>query len=145
MDASRTFSRYLADHRLKITAERLAIARAVAGREGHFDVDSLLQDLRERKVRASRATIYRTLAHLLEAGLVHRVTASGGVPLYESMAGRGHHHHMVCLGCGALLEFSDGPLEELQRTVCERNGFRMTDHTLRIEGYCRRCDGHEES
>ena len=139
MNPSTSFKGYLVDQRLKVTAERLAIAEAVATTGGHFGVDALLRDLHRRKVTTSRATLYRTLAHLLDAGLVRRVTASDGNPRYESMAGRSHHDHMVCLGCDAILEFTDRAIEDLQEAACAAEGFRMTDHTLRIEGYCRSC------
>lgn len=141
MRASTQFSRYLAENRLKVTPERLTIADAVMETPGHFDVDSLLLDLRDRGVRVSRATLYRTLTHLLEAGLVHRVRGPDGGARYESMAGRKHHDHMVCLDCGVILEFTDATIEKLQEAACRRKEFTMTDHSLRIEGYCRDCGG----
>ena len=139
MASSEPFTRYLTKQRLRVTSERVAIASSVGTMPGHFGVDSLLRQLRRRQVPVSRATLYRTLAHLLDAGLVRRVTGSDGAPRYESMVGRGHHDHMVCLGCGAILEFTDPEIETLQGRACRSRGFRMTDHTLRIEGYCRRC------
>ena len=145
MNPTTTFKRYLVDQRLKVTAERLAIAETVATTAGHFGVDALLRDLRRRRVTASRATLYRTLAHLLDAGLVRRVTASDGNPRYESMVGRSHHDHMVCIGCDVILEFTDLAIEKLQEAACAKQGFRMTDHSLRIEGYCRSCAAARES
>lgn len=137
--ATQQFSRYLTEKRLKVTSERLAIARSVVDTAGHFDVDSLLLALRGRQVPVSRATLYRTLTHLLEAGLVRRVRRHDGTSRYESMAGRSHHDHMICLGCDAILEFADAKIEELQEAACRREGFTMTDHSLRIEGYCHDC------
>jgi Fur family ferric uptake transcriptional regulator len=144
VDSADSFASFLAARRLRVTSERLAIAGGVAATGGHFDVDSLLADLRRRRVAVSRATLYRTLSHLLQAGLVRRVRGPDGSPRYESMAGRRPHHHMVCLGCGAILEFTDGRLETLQRHACRRRGFTMTDHSLRIEGFCRRCAAARE-
>ena len=141
MTASQQFTRYLMGRRLKVTPERLAIVEAVVATPGHFDVDSMLLRLRRRDVPVSRATLYRTLSHLLDAGMVHRLTDSRGNPRYESMAGRKPHDHMVCLACGAILEFRETGIEELEAAACRKQGFTRTTHQLRIEGYCRHCAG----
>ena len=145
MTATSTFSRYLTGNHLKVTSERLAIADAVVGTPGHFDVDELLLQLRRREVAVSRATLYRTLSHLLEAGLVRRVRKPDGTARYESMEGRTPHDHMVCLGCDRILEFADAEIEKLQAAACRRAEFTMTDHSLRIEGYCRDCAAQRSS
>lgn len=139
MNPAGTFTHYLAERRLKVTSERLAIAGAVGAIEGHFDVDSMLLELRRQGVAVSRATLYRTLSHLLAAGLVRRVRGSDGNPRYESMVGRRPHDHMVCLRCGAILEFTEPRIEALGQAACRRHRFTMTDHSLRIEGHCADC------
>jgi len=139
MDPTAEFTRFLASRHLRVTAERIAVAGAIASIRGHFDLDSLLARLRRRRLRVSRATLYRTLPHLLEAGIVHRLTGSDGTPRYESMAGRKHHDHMVCQACGAIAEFQSSAIEQLQEAACRRQGFTMTGHVLRIEGFCRSC------
>ena len=138
------FRRYLVENGLKVTPERLTIADAILGAPGHRDVGGLLLRLRRRHIGVSRATLYRTLSHLIEAGLVHRVTASDGTPRYESMLGRRHHDHMVCRGCGSMLEFRSERIEELLAAACRRRGFRMEGHTLRLEGRCRDCRGEAD-
>ena len=139
MDATKQFRKYLSQKGLKVTSERLAVGRAILAAPGHFQPDALLGRLRGDGVQVSRATLYRTLAHLLEAGMVQRLAGPDGNPRYESMSGRKRHDHMVCLGCGAILEFADPGIDRLQQDACRRAGFTSTDHALRIEGYCRRC------
>jgi len=135
------FRRYLVANGLKVTSERLAIAEATVETEGHFDVDTLLHRLRGRRVAASRATLYRTLAHLIDSGLVQRITASDGNARYESMAGRTQHDHMVCRECGGIQEFVAKEIGRLLDAASRRQGFRRTGHALRVEGYCDRCSG----
>ena len=144
MTPTEQFRRYLADRGLKVTSERLAIVDAILGTPGHFEADVLVERLQRGSVRVSRATLYRTLNHLLKAEMVRRVTGSDGNPRYESMTGREHHDHMVCLGCSEILEFTDEQIEARQLAACRRYGFTMTDHTLRIEGYCRDCQPAKE-
>lgn len=139
MSPAEQFTRFLSSHRLKVTSERVAVAEAIAATRGHFDVDALLDRLRRRRVPVSRATLYRTLPHLVEAGIVHRLTGPDGQSRYESMAGRRHHDHMICLRCGEIAEFESSAIERLQEAACRKRQFTMTGHVLRIEGFCRRC------
>lgn len=139
MTAAEQFRQYLAQEGLKVTSERLAIVAAILATPHHFEVDDLLVTLQRGDHRVSRATLYRTMTHLLKAQVVRRVRGPDGNPRYECMTGREHHDHMVCLGCGDILEFTNQRIEELQLLVCGQQGFTMTDHTLRIEGYCKTC------
>lgn len=138
--AAARFAEYLAKHRLKMTRERRAILDKVLGLRGHFDVEQLLTLLNESGLVVSRATLYRTLPRLVEAGLVHKMEMSEGQARYEPMFGRHRHDHMVCLGCSAIVEFESRDIERLQDEVCHRKKFRMTGHTHQIRGYCSRCD-----
>ena len=104
----------------------------------HFDVEQ--PSALHKGLAVSRATLYRTLPRLVEAGLVHKVEMAEGQARYEPMFGRHHHDHMVCLGCGTIVEFESRDIERLQDEVCRRKKFRMTGHTHQIRGYCARCD-----
>lgn len=139
MSATEQFRKYLSRQGLNVTSARLSVGEAILETPGHFQPDALLGRLRGEGVQVSRATLYRTLAHLLKAGMVQRLTGPDGNARYESMNGRERHDHMICLGCGTILEFADPAIEQLQRNACRSAGFTMTDHALRIEGYCRRC------
>jgi len=136
------FTGYLGARSLKTTRERLAILDEVFGHDGHFGADELYVKMLRKKIPVSRATVYRTLEHLVESGLVQKVYLSDHnqrKALYERAHGRHHHEHMHCLSCGEILEFSDDPLEERQAAVCRRLGFKPLRHSLRIEGICASC------
>ena len=139
MHAAERFARYLSRNRLKMTRERREILDKVLTLRGHFDVEQLLAILNRSGLPVSRATLYRTLPRLEEAGLVHKVEVGDGQARYEPMVGRHHHDHMVCLGCGRILEFESREIERLQEDVCRKKRFRMTDHTHQIRGYCAKC------
>lgn len=139
MPAIERFAKYLSKNRLKMTRERRAILADVLSVRGHFDVDDLLARLRRSGHHVSRATLYRTLPRLVESGLIHKVEMAGGQARYELMVGRHHHDHMVCLGCGTILEFESAEVERIQEEVCRRKKFVMTGHTHQIRGYCASC------
>lgn len=139
MDAGRRFAEYLAKKRLKMTRERRGILEKVLSLRGHFEVDQLHALLHESGQPVSRATLYRTLPRLVEAGLVHKVEMAQGQARYEPMFGRHHHDHLVCLECGRIFEFESREIERIQEDVCRRKRFEMTDHTHQIRGYCASC------
>jgi Fur family ferric uptake transcriptional regulator len=132
------FREYLAANNLRLTPERRAVLEVILSREGHFDAEELMRFLRRRR-RVSRATLYRTLDHLREAGLVKVHRFGRGQALYERNYGRKHHDHMVCNACGEVIEFVNDEIERLQDEVCRRAGFRSTSHVMQIFGVCREC------
>ena len=134
------FRRYLAGQNLKMTQERRTILEEVFSSEEHFGADELHLRFVDRKVAVSRATIYRTLEHLVQSGLVRRVYLDNQKKaFFEHVHGRRHHEHMICLSCGRVIEFSDDPLEERQDQVCRQHKFKPLRHSLRIVGLCASC------
>lgn len=141
MEAIERFARYLSQHGLKMTRERRVILGHLLSVRGHFDVDDLLGRLRKAGHPVSRATLYRNLPRLVDSGLIHKVEMAHGQARYELMLGRHHHDHMICLGCGTILEFESPDVERIQEEVCRRKRFLMTGHTHQIRGYCASCVG----
>jgi Fe2+ or Zn2+ uptake regulation protein len=80
----------------KITTPRYRVIEWLAARDGNFSAEDLAADL----VSVGRATVYRTLKLLLDQGLVCKVVLGDGSIAYR-MSHKVHHHHLVCLGCGA--------------------------------------------
>jgi Fur family ferric uptake transcriptional regulator len=126
---------------LKMTRVREAIARAALGYKGHFSVDDLLKVLRNARVKdAHQATVYRALPLLVEAGLVQpALVADGDRQLYEAAFEREHHDHLVCTGCGRVIEYRSEALEALQRDIAARYEFELSDHVHVMRGQCRDC------
>lgn len=133
------FENYLRRHNLRMTPERRNVLEVIVRREGHFDAEELLRFLKGRKHAVSRATLYRTLDHLVMAGLVKKHTFGRGHAQYESVHGRGHHDHMICNRCGKVIEFANSEIEALQDQVCAEHGFTATSHVMEIFGVCREC------
>jgi Fur family transcriptional regulator, ferric uptake regulator len=137
------FREYLRDRKLRLTPERRSVLETILKREGHFDAEELLQFLRRRNQRVSRATLYRTLDHLRGAGLVWMHRFGGGQALYEHVYGRTHHDHMVCTSCQRVIEFVNEDIERLQEEMCRQHGFRSASHVMQIFGLCSTCEERE--
>jgi Fur family ferric uptake transcriptional regulator len=139
LQAKHIFQAYLHARGLKLTPERRVVFEAILSLKGHFDADTLFDWVRGREGKISRATVYRALPHFIAAGLVKEAIRAQGRTTYESMYGTEHHDHLVCIVCGAIIEFKDDRIEELQNRVCEKYGFKPLEHKLGIRGYCRKC------
>jgi Fur family ferric uptake transcriptional regulator len=135
---------HLSARNLRLTPERLLVLDGVLTREGHFDAEELLEHLRRTNKSVSRATVYRTLDHLAEAGLVKKHHFQEGHALFEHVYGRDHHDHMVCDRCGRVIEFVDDKIEALQEEVCKQHGFRELRHVHQIFGICSACQAVEK-
>lgn len=136
---------FLASRGLRMTRERAAILETVLATHDHFDVENLHLQLRSQARPVSRATIYRTLNLLVQTGLVDRARFGTDAFLYEQMHGREHHDHMVCNGCGQVIEFVSSEIERLQDAACDEHDFLPQSHRLTIFGLCSACIGQESA
>ena len=139
MSHEEKFLSCLKEKGLKLTRERQLILNEVCNIKSHFEADDLLVKFRNRGQNISRASIFRTLKLLTECGLIRKVLMGENRSYYEYIYGSQHHDHLICLGCGKIIEFSNSKLEKLQQNVCREFGFKPTDHTLKILGYCKKC------
>jgi Fur family ferric uptake transcriptional regulator len=88
----------------------------------------------------SRASVYRVLAELEGLGLVARLEVGQGIVRFEAVReGSGHHHHLICDGCGTLTPFTDDELERAIRHVSERVAMNVSEHEVVLHGACADC------
>ncbi len=123
---------------LKYTYERECIYDEVQ-KIGHFNADSLYERFKKRGERVGRATVYRNLPLLLEAGVIQKSAGEGKRDFYEKTDSKGHHDHMVCLGCKKIIEFHSDELEEIQEKLSREYNFKLVFHDHRLFGYCGKC------
>lgn len=133
------FQAFLAKQGLKLTRERTALLREIFATHYHFEADELLFKMKEKALKISRATVYRTLELLVKSGMVRRVHLGEDHYHYEHVRGDSHHDHLICTTCGTVIEFVDPELERRQREVCDRKKFTPTFHNLQILGVCESC------
>ena len=133
------FRSYLKSEKLKFTPEREAIIKAVVYLGKHFEADELLVKLRQKRSKIAKASIYRTIRLLVDAGVLRPVIFTDRHLHYERVIGQKHHGHLVCLKCGKVIEFiSSEILDELNRAY-KKYHFEEFAHKIEATGYCREC------
>ncbi len=133
------FQDFLQRQGLKLTTERSALVREIFSIHYHFEADELLFKMKEKSLKISRATVYRTLELLVKSGMVRRVHLGEDHYHYEHVTGNSHHDHLICTTCGGVIEFHDEVIEQSQRDICEKKKFTPTFHNLQILGVCDSC------
>jgi Fur family transcriptional regulator, ferric uptake regulator len=138
-EALERFEQYLQKKELRLTDARVAIVEAALARKGHYPIEDLIADLKARGIRGSKATVYRTLPLLAEAGILQPAIVAGDTKSYETTFGVDHHDHLVCTHCGKVVEFGFEAFEILQRELAGRYGFRLERHHHELVGTCPDC------
>jgi Fur family ferric uptake transcriptional regulator len=134
------FAEYLQSKGKRITQQRKILVEYVFKRHDHFDADELIQNLiqQEETKKIGRATVYRTLNELVEAGLLRRMTL-GGRGVYEHDYGYPQHDHLHCTVCNQLIEFQSEEIKKIRNAVALEQNFYVTGHRLIITGVCHNC------
>ncbi len=122
-----------ADKGLRITEQRRIIAKVLGDSEDHPDVETLHSRAAAVDPNISIATVYRTVRLFEEAGILERHEFGDGRSRYEA-ASETHHDHLIDVETGNVIEFVDEELEELQRRIAARLGFRLVDHRMELYG-----------
>jgi Fur family transcriptional regulator, ferric uptake regulator len=139
------FRRYLHGQKLKFTPERAMMLDAVLRKAGLFEPEVLVDDLKQLGHRVSRATVYRTLAHLQDAGICKQVFFDNKQSYYEVIAGRLAYDYLIDVESGRVIEFNSEKLKKLRDEICQAHGFEPLSHQFHIFGIARkdRADGKE--
>jgi len=133
-----TGSRKLNGAGKRSTRQRALIMDIIRRGQGHLDADEIFRRAREKEPRLSLSTVYRTLQMMKELDLIDELHFTESHHHYEAKPAR-EHHHLVCLGCGRVIEF-DYPLSNyLKKEVPEAKGFEIEETEISVAGYCARC------
>lgn len=123
---------------LRATNQRALLLEIIRQGKGHLDADELYRRAREKQPRLSLSTVYRALQKFKELGLVEEVHFDETHHHYEAKQ-PSEHHHLVCLGCGQVVEFKYPLTRLVKRRVTEAKDFEITGSEVRIAGYCSKC------
>ena len=130
----------LREHELKATSQRIALLKLLSTTEAHFDAEEIYLQLKRGQKNVSRATVYRSLEALVMQNLVSKLDFGDGRMRYERSKGTDEHHdHLICEGCGKVVEFFNLEMEAQQIFICEQHDFTPTTHTMHIYGICPDC------
>ncbi len=127
---------------MRMTEQRRIIARVLSGASDHPDVEELYRRATGVDPNISIATVYRTVRLFEEAGILERHDFRDGRARYEE-ANSDHHYHLIDVQSGEVLEFHSEEIEQMQRKVAERMGFKLIDHRLELYGVPLDSDGSD--
>jgi len=126
-----------------LTAQRRLLLELIRNAERHLDAKELYQRARARDESIGPATVYRTLNLFKELGLVDERKLGKVCCCYE-LKKSSEHQHLVCQGCGKVIEFQNPHFQKLIKAVQREHGFKITKAELCLEGYCEQCEQEEK-
>ncbi len=132
------FREFLEIRAEKLTERRRLLVEHIFNSHKHFDADELVRDLHEAGHRVSRATVYRTLRLLVEAGLLRELRLTNR-SAFEHDYGYPAHDHLHCTSCNRVVEFRNDEVLRLRDAVSVAHGFRPSGHRFLITGICAAC------
>lgn len=134
------FRRFLESQGKRLTSQRRLIVEQVFSHHDHFDVDELLDHLKQliSQRKLSRPTVYRTLHELVAAGMLRKMALHGRA-VYEHEYGYPSHDHLHCQICNRLIEFHSHELERIREAVGREHDFQVIEHRMFISGICAKC------
>ena len=126
------FRRFLRNHGLKYTVERADVLQAIIDHDGPFEAEELLLDMRNRGHRVSKATIYRTLRLLQEAGIITQALFDSKQAHFQLIYGKQPRDVMVCMRTGRTIDFQSPELVALRDRICLELGWSPVGHRLQV-------------
>ncbi len=118
---------------VRLTEQRKLIAKVMSESEDHPDVDELHKRVNKIDSKISIATVYRTVKLFEESGILAKHDFKGNKARYEQAPDE-HHDHLIDINTGEIIEFVNKDIEDLQKKVAEKLGYKLVDHRLELYG-----------
>jgi Fur family transcriptional regulator, peroxide stress response regulator len=131
------FERRCRDHGVPLTVQRRAILETVLDLASHPTADEVYEAVAAGLPGISRTTAYRSLETLVRMGVITKVSHLGSAVRYDARIEL--HHHLVCLRCDRIVDFSDARFDALPIPDTSAQGFQVRDFRVQFRGLCRRC------
>lgn len=136
------FESWLKNSGYKLTVQRQMILELVAAqKEKHLSAEEIFELVKIKYPQIGLATVYRTIAILEKMKLLQRINLDDGCIRYQlaDPNEKHEHHHLICESCGLVVDMQEDLLEDLEKKVMQKNGFKVNNHRLKLFGLCGRC------
>ena len=137
------FRRFLRSQNLKYTTERADVLQAIIEHDDYFEAEELLLKMRAHGHRVSKATIYRTLRLLQDAGIITQALFDSKQSHFQLIYGRAPRHSMLCLRSGKTIDFQNDELATLRDRICQELGWSPVGHRFQIYALSPEEDGEQ--
>jgi Fur family ferric uptake transcriptional regulator len=144
----KNFEEKLKNKGYRNTEQRQAVLSAIIDNQGrHLSTEEIYDIVKEVSPEIGLATVYRTLLLLEEMKLIHKIDFNDGRSRYElTKSNEEHlHHHLVCTQCGSINEVKEDLLGQLEDQIYNKNGFLVTNHSVKFYGICSDCQKKQQS
>jgi len=138
MESSRGIVDKLKNLGYRLTPQRLMIASAIENSHDHISAEEIYSQVVAKYPNVNISTIYRTMELLEQLGLVTETDLGGGRVRYHP-ADKGHHHHLICQECGAVIDLDEATLSPLRDALLRQYDFTADLRHLGIFGRCKKC------
>lgn len=138
-----TLKKKIRERKYKFTMQRQIILQAfLDSKENHLSAEDVFAFIHDSNPDIGLATVYRSLELFTSLELLKKLDFGDGRSRYElSDHNLAHsHHHLICLGCGKVVEFSYNFIDEVKKKLKKENAFTIVDYQLKFYGYCTTCE-----
>ncbi|TDI27725.1 MAG: hypothetical protein E2P06_00085 [Acidobacteria bacterium] len=139
MDAQTAYLERLRPAGGKRSSKRDLIVNVFLHQDGHLSADDLVDLMRQEDQKISRATVYRTLQWMVDAGIARKVDFGDGRSRFEHAYRHPRHFHLICKSCNRSSEFLSSDIEVLLEEITVERGFEPQQSVLQIYGICDDC------